>query len=88
MGDPVTPSASDIARGLLTYRYNREELRLWAFFVLAESGGVDLAQVETHPKGDELMEALWDASSFGSITDDAIKVAEEIAITPLFPTPA
>lgn len=75
----VTPLAADLAQGLLTYRADSDELKLWAFFILAESGMVDLSEVESHPQGDALIEALWDASSFSYISEDAIKVAESLA---------
>ena len=77
----VTPMVNDLAQGLLTYRDDSDELRLWAFFILAESG-VDFAEVESHPQGELLIEALWDASSQGDIAEDVIKVAETLVSTP------
>jgi hypothetical protein len=74
----ATPSVLDVASGLLKYRARRNDLRLWAFFVLAESGGVDLAEVESHPKGDLLIDALWDASNEGKVNESAIEVAENL----------
>lgn len=75
-----TPLAADLAQGLLTYRTESNKLRLWAFFILGESA-VDLAEVESHPQGEALLEALWDASSFGSISKQTIKVAEGLVST-------
>lgn len=74
----VTPSVSDLARGLLTYRPNRDELRTWAFFVLGNSD-IDLEQVESHPQGDLLINALWDASSKGSVSIDVARIAESLS---------
>lgn len=79
MPSVVTPSVFDIASGLLKYAGRPKELSLWAFFVLAESGGVDLAQIESHVHGDLLISTLWDASHEGRISQDAIKVAENLA---------
>jgi hypothetical protein len=77
----ATPLASDLAQGLLTYRAKSDELRLWAFFVLGETT-VDFTEVESHPQGEALIEALWDASFSGNVTDDVIKVAENLASMP------
>jgi hypothetical protein len=74
----ITPTASDLASGLLTYRASPAELRLWAFFLLAESGGVDLVEVESHPQGDLLINALWDASYNGKAPENAITVAKNL----------
>jgi hypothetical protein len=81
LGVVVTPSASDLAQGLLAYRARPEELRSWAFFVLAESGYIDLEKTELHPLGDLLINALWDAQSENGITESAIKVAESLMKT-------
>jgi hypothetical protein len=75
----VKPSASDIARGLLVLRANRDELRRWAFFLLADLQIVDFEFLESHPQGDLLIGALWDASFEGKINKDAISVAESLA---------
>jgi hypothetical protein len=76
-----TPLVADLAQGLLTYQADSDNLRLWAFFILAESSMINLAEIELHPQGEVLMEALWDASSFGSINEDTRKVAESLAST-------
>lgn len=74
----VTPTVLDIASGLLKYKSSAPELRLWSFFVLAESGSVDLAKVESDPEGELLINALWDASEEGKINDNIIDAAENL----------
>jgi hypothetical protein len=74
----VTPTVLDIASGLLKYKSSTPELRLWSFFVLAESGSVDLAKVESDPQGDLLINALWDASQDGKLTDNIVDAAENL----------
>jgi hypothetical protein len=73
----VAPSVFDVVSGLLANRGNPEELRLWAFFVLAESG-VDLRKLESHAEGELLLNALWDASTGGSISENIIHLAERL----------
>lgn len=77
----VTPLASDLAQGFVTYHTNSLELKLWAFFLLGEAA-IDFAEVEVHPQGETLIEALWNASFTGSITETVIKVAESLASAP------
>jgi len=74
----VTPSVFDLASGLLAYRASPQEVKLWAFFLLAESGSVDMVKIESHPQGDLLINALWDASYEGKIPENAIKVSENL----------
>ena len=70
----LKPSASDIACGILAHQHNRDTLRAWAFFILGESD-IDLENVESHPQGEALIEALWEASSKGEVGLDALKIA-------------
>lgn len=74
----VVPSAYDIARGLLALQSNRDELRRWAFFLLADLEVVDFERLNSHPKGDLLKGALWDASFSGEVDKEAIRVAESV----------
>src|ERR687891_441893 len=42
----VAPTVADIAKGLLRYGSgNRNDLKKWAFFLLAESGAIDLSAI-------------------------------------------
>lgn len=77
----VTPSAADVGLGMLRYSSgNKKEFRKWAFFLLAESGAVDLSMLESHPQGDMLLNALWDASFEGRIGDEAIELARRLTL--------
>jgi len=74
----VNPSASDVAHGLLTYLSNPDELAQWALFLMGASQIVDFEALESHPQGDALVSALWDASFEGRINEEAIKIAESL----------
>ena len=75
----VAPTASDLALGILRYTSRKkDELRKWAFFVLGESGAIDLSKLESHPQGEVLIDALWEASFQGAIKSEVIALAEEI----------
>lgn len=75
----VTPTASDVALGILRYSSgNKNDVRKWAFFLLAESGALDFSALESHPQGDLLISALWDASFEGRITSEVVAAAEVI----------
>lgn len=75
----VAPAAEDIAKGLLRYASgDKNDLREWAFFLLAESGALDLSAVELHPQGDSLLSALWDASFEGCVSGATIELAQNL----------
>jgi len=74
----VAPSVFDLAFGILRYAGNEDEFKKWAFFILAESGSIDLKDVESHSKGELLIDALWNASSEGRVTNDVIGLARKI----------
>ena len=75
----VTPSVYDVALGLLRYSSRkRNAVRSWSFFLLAECGAIDLVAVESHPQGELLIRALWDASFEGRITSEVVAAAEAI----------
>lgn len=81
IGVLVTPLITDLAQGFLTYQDSGKKLRLWAFFILGESA-VDLSEVEAHPQGNALIEALWDASSSGEISSHTIKITKGLVNLP------
>ncbi len=74
----INPSASDIARGFLTYKAKPSELARWASFLLGASQIVGLESLELQPQGDLLISALWDASFEGRINKEAVKIAESL----------
>ena len=74
----VTPTVFDVAFGILRYARNEDELKKWAFFILADSGSIDLKEVESHSKGELLIDALWNASSEGQVTDEVIELARKM----------
>ena len=75
----VAPEPIDIASGLLAYRHDPERLRAWASFALTASEVVDLRPLELWPEGDELLNALWDASFDGRIRESSLRVASALA---------
>jgi hypothetical protein len=75
----VTPALSDMAIGILNYSSRtNEELRKWAFFVLAECGAIDLSAIESDPRGQVLIDALWDCSFHGVLDREIVALAEKI----------
>jgi hypothetical protein len=77
----VTPTVLDVALGLLRYGssiLDREDLRKWAFFLLGESGLVDLVGVESDPEGELLISALWDASFDEGVSRNVLETAARI----------
>src|SRR3990172_10625441 len=70
--------AADIAKGLVTNRESPEALTLWARVVLAGSSFLDL-NLEAHPTGDILLNALWDAAFGRPVGDDALRAAAKLA---------
>lgn len=78
----VTPSASDVGLGILRYSSgNKNDIRKWAFFLLAESGAIDLSAIESHPQGETLISALWDASFEGRISNETIELAQRLTLS-------
>ncbi|MFN2533340.1 MAG: hypothetical protein ABR555_18815 [Pyrinomonadaceae bacterium] len=78
----VAPTAADIARGLVQYGSgNRNDLRKWAFFLLAECGAIDLSAIESHPQGETLLSALWNASFEGRVSNETIELARRLTLS-------
>ncbi len=65
----------DLARGFLTHMHDSRRLREWAFVM--EGLPVDL-DVEGHPAGEKVLDALWSASFGEPLTDDQIRVLEDL----------
>ncbi len=74
----VAPRAVDIAQGLLKYRDNPEDLQQWGRFMMMSSA-VDLGSLEEHPRGDMLLNALWDASFEGTVNNVLLATLYNIA---------
>lgn len=70
--------ATDVARGLAKYSKTPDQLKTWAWFLLASSSFLELA-MEDHPAGDALLNALWDASFGKPVDPETIRLAEELA---------
>ena len=78
----VRPTASDVALGILRYSSeNKNDIRKWAFFLLAESGAMDFSVLESHPQGDVLINALWDASFEGRISNETKELAQHLTLS-------
>ena len=78
--DVVRPSVHDIAQGLISHlEVPLHHLQRWAQVLLAGSGFIDLAELEAHPDGEEILNALWDASAGDAPEEHAILLARSIA---------
>lgn len=69
----------DLALGLLEYKDHPAKLREWATFIMSASEIIDLTFLESWPEGEELLEALWDASFDGRVKDATVQVAAVLA---------
>ena len=71
----VAPRPVDIAAGLLVYKERPEQLRDWAAFVLGASEIIDLEGLDNWPEGDAILNALWDASFEGKVSQETLRIA-------------
>lgn len=69
----------DLALGLLKYKDDPAKLQEWATFIMTASEVIDLTFLESWAEGEELLEALWDASFEGCIKDSTVRVASALA---------
>jgi hypothetical protein len=76
---PTELEISDIAHGLITYQTNPSNLKKWARLILLGSGFLDLSQCESKSGWEVLLNALWDATANGEISEIAKRVAQELA---------
>lgn len=72
----VFPTVADVIKGFMVYENEPDKLKLWAFFNLAESGAIDLSKIEEHPFGEKVIDALWEASESGLVSEDFLKEAQ------------
>lgn len=76
----VRPSLRDIAQGLAHHAAGpAHHLQRWAQVVLAGSGFLDLADLESDPDGEEILNAIWDASAGDPPEEHAVLLARSIA---------
>ena len=73
---PLTADIHDLASGFLANRNNPQGLREWAMFI--QAADVDL-EVEDHPDGDVVLDAIWDAAFVNPIKPEAMKILEKLA---------
>jgi hypothetical protein len=76
-GIVATADVHDLAEGLLAHVHGVHEVRKWAYLMEAGSSFLDL-DVEDHPAGEVLLNALWDASFGQPIPAEAIAAAERL----------
>jgi len=76
---PVKIGVEDLARGWLAHSESGSALREWARFV---HGAVSLIEldVESHPLGEELLDAVWRASFGEPLSEDMTKTARRILL--------
>jgi len=72
----TTADVHDLAKGFLAYLHDARALREWAFLI--EAIDVDL-DVENHPAGETLLNALWDASFGNPLHADVVRTVEQLA---------
>ncbi len=66
----------DLARGFLTYLDDAAKLRNWAFVMEAMPADVD---VENHPAGETVLNALWSASFGEPLSEEQLVVVKALA---------
>lgn len=78
----ATPTVPDIAAGFVRLSWGSgTELRRWASVMLAASAVIDLGALESHPDGERMLSAIWDASAGVPIDDSTIAVIRRLAGT-------
>jgi hypothetical protein len=70
-------SAVDVATGFIRH-FGRDTLREWAAVMLA-TGMVDLSSLESDPRGDVVLEAIWDAAGGEPVRPDHLASMRELA---------
>jgi hypothetical protein len=71
-------TASDVAAGVVHFSNEGEALREWASILLGAASFVDLS-LNTHPRGEELLDILWDLSFGEPLSRGALSLASQIA---------
>lgn len=57
--DPLVVTLSDLVAGLSSLASDRELARQWACFILAASNVISFEYLENDPKGQQMIEVLW-----------------------------
>jgi hypothetical protein len=77
LGHPVRVAAEDIAWGWLRTSANENTFRDWARLVHGAVGMVEL-DVERHPLGEQVLDALWHAAFGDPVTQEMTDVMRRI----------
>src|SRR4051794_30724565 len=64
----VSPTVTDVVAGIRAYQHDPAALRRWGLFMMAASC-VDFDLIEDDPLGDDVIEAVWDASFSGQVDE-------------------
>ena len=64
----VSVTADDLITGFKNYANDKSALREWAMFILAASNLISFDALEEDPRGDRLLEALWQAAFEEEVT--------------------
>ncbi len=73
----ITVTAQDIAWGWLRTSTNQNAFREWARFVHGAIGLVEL-DLEPHPLGEAVLEALWDAAFGEPVTSEMTETMRRV----------
>lgn len=77
--ETVSAEIGDVAWGFIMYlSEDPEKLYQWAAFLLSPQAPLSLGEVEAHPEGYLLLEALWNASYHEDIEKESIDFAERV----------
>lgn len=72
-------SVDEIAAGMVRYAGDGEALCAWATLVLVGSSFLDLADLDHHPAGQVLLNALWDVSFGGELDQGVLDLARTLS---------
>jgi hypothetical protein len=77
----VSPTAVDLAKGLLSYQGRPKDLKNWGSFVLG-ADFIELEPLESDPDGDVILNAVWDAGFEGRLSHDGAQAARRLVGQP------
>lgn len=73
----VSPTAVDLAKGLLSYQGRPKDLQDWGSFVLG-ADLIELEPLESDPDGDIILNAVWDAGFEGRLSHEGAQAARRL----------
>jgi hypothetical protein len=73
----VAAGAADIAQGLLRFAGEPEQMKIWAWIVLAGTSFIEF-DLDSHPRGGELLGALWDVGFGDPLRPDLVRLAKDV----------